>query len=249
MNDLLEVFKHASPVLLVTVVAAYFLKVFLEKRMEGFAGRAERQLERVASRVEEIAKTSLEVKKELRSAERGELVAFRVAVEEWENFLQTLLFDFSMGPPSKAKIEPLSQKDNYLFLKVKIAVVKAGIYLRDKQLEQQLMAAVINLRKTYYPIINEPLPRLIDLQSRLLPIERKLAAFEQSALSDISVAPTDKDREEHAALEAQLTKEMRCFSENLVREYRGIAEQLVALKEGINQYIYRPIREVAIDKD
>jgi hypothetical protein len=238
MTDLLEVFKNASPVLLVTVVAVYFLKVFLEKRLEGFAGR-----------VSEIAKTSLEVKKELRSDERGELVAFRVAVEEWENFLQTLLFDFSMGPPSKAQVEPLSQKDNELFLKVKIAVVKVGIYLRDKQLEQQLMEAVINLRKTYYPIIYEPMPRLIDLQSRLLPIELKMTAFEQSGLSDISVAPTDRDREEHAALEAQLTEEMRCFSENLLKEYRGIAEQLVALKEAINQYIYRPIREAAIDKD
>jgi hypothetical protein len=245
----LEIFEKASPVLLVIVAAAYFLKVFLEKRLEGLAGRAERRLERVANRVEEIAKTSLDVKKELRSAERGELVAFRVAVEKWENFLQTLLFDFSMGPPSKAKIEPLYQKDNDLFLEVKIAVVKVGIYLRDKQLEQQLMAAVLNLRKTYYPIINEPLPRLIDLQSRLLPIERKLAVFEQGGLSDMSVAPTDKDREEHAALEAQLTEEMRCFSGNLLKEYRGIAEQLVALKEAINQYIYRPIIETVINKD
>lgn len=249
MKNLLDVFENASPVLLVIVVAAYFLKVFLEKRLEGVAGRAERQLERVASRVEEIAKASLDIEKELRSAERDELVAFRVAVEKWENFLQTLLFDFSMGPPSKAKLEPLSKKDNDLFLEVKIAVIKVGIYLRDKQLEQQLMSAVLSLRKTYYPIINDPLPRLIDLQSRLLPIERKLTAFEQSGLSDMSVAPNDKDREEHAALEAQITEEMRSFSENLLKEYRGIAEQLVALKEAINQYIYRPIRETAIDKD
>lgn len=238
MNDLLEVFKNASPVLLILVVVAYFLKVFLEKRLEGLAGR-----------VEEIAKTSLEVKKEIRSAERDELVAFRVAVEKWENFLQTLLFDFSMGPPSKAKVEPLAQKDNELFLEVKLAVVRVAIYLRDKQLEQQLMTAVINLRKTYYPIINQSLPRLIDLQSRLLPIELKLTAFEKSGLTEMSVAPTERDREEHASLQAQLTEEMRGFSENLLAEYRSIAEQLVALKEAINQYIYRPIRETAIDKD
>ena len=239
MKDLLEFFiKDVSPVLLVAVVAVYFLKVFLEKRLEGIAGR-----------VEEIARTSLDVKKELRSAERNELVAFRVAVEKWENFLQTLLFDFTVGPPSKARIEPLFQKDNEFFLDVKIAVVRVGIYLRDEQLEQQLMAAVMELRKKYYPIINEPLPRLIDLQSRLLPIELKMAAFERSGLTDMSVAPTAKDREEHAALQAQLTEEVRRFSDNLLKEYSGIAERLVALKEAINQYIYRPIREAAIDKE
>jgi hypothetical protein len=238
MHEFVEVLKNASPMLLITVVAAYFLKVFLERRLQGLAGR-----------IEEITRTSLQVKKDLRSDERGALVAFRVAVEEWEDFLQTLLFDFSMRPPSKAQVEPIAQLDHELFLKAKLAVVKVGIYLRNKQLEQQLMGAVIVLRKTYYPIINEPMPRLLDLHSRLLPIERKLAAFSQSDLSDMSVAPTDKDREEHAALQAQMTEEMRCFSENLVRAYRGIAEQLVGLKEAINQYIYRPIKEAAIDKD
>lgn len=239
MKDLLEfLIEDVSPVLLVAVVAVYFLKVFLERRLEGIVGR-----------VEEIAKTSLDVKKELRSAERNELVAFRVAVEKWENFLQTLLFDFTVRPPSKAQIEPLSQKDNELFLDVKIAVVRVGIYLRDQQLEQQLMGAVMDLRKMYYPVINEPLPRLIDLQSRLLPIELKMAAFERSGLTDMSVAPTDKDREENAALQAQLTEEIRRFSESLLKEYPKIAEQLLALKEAINQYIYRPIREAAIDKD
>jgi hypothetical protein len=170
-------------------------------------------------------------------------------VEEWENFLQNVVFDFSMLPPSKAQLEPLYQKDKELFLKVKIAVVKVGIYLRDKPLELRLMAAVMQLRKTYYPIITEPIPRLIDLQSRLLPIERKMTAFEQSGLLATAVAPTVRDRNEHAALQARLTEEMRLFSENLLKEYRDIAEQLVALKDAINQYIYRPMEDAAIDKD
>lgn len=229
--------KDASPGLVVTVIAVYFLKVFLEKRLEGLAGR-----------VDEIARTSLDVKKELRGEERSELVAFRVAVEEWESFLQTLIFDFSMLPPSKAQIEPIYQKDKELFLKVKIAVVKVGIYLRDQELENRLMSAVLQLRKTYYPIVNEPMPRLIDLQTSLLPLERKLAAFEQSGFSNMAFAPTPEDRQSHLAIQTKLTEEMRLFSENLVREYRGIAEQLVALKEGINVYIYRPIHEAAIDR-
>lgn len=237
MKELLELLKDATPGLAVAAVAVYFLKVFLEKRLEGLAGR-----------VEEIARTSLAVKKDLRGEERSELVAFRVAVEEWENFLQTLIFDFAMLPPSKALVEPIYQKDKDLFLKVKIAVVKVAIYLRDKELEQRLMSAVLQLRKTYYPLINEPMPRLIDLQASLLPIEHKMAAFEQSGFTNMAVAPTAEDRDRHAALQARLTEEMRLFSANLVAGYREIAEQLVALKEGINQYIYRPIHEAGIDK-
>ena len=198
MNDIFEVLTKASPTLLVTIAAVYFLKVFLEKRIEGLAGQ-----------VEDIAKTSLEVKKDLRGEERSELVAFRVAVEEWENFLQTSLFDFTMLPPSKALVESFYEKDKELFLKVKIAVVRVGIYLRDQELEQRLMAAVVQLRTAYYPIINSHLPQLIELQSRLLPIEQKLAAFVQSGLSDARFAPTPQDRDEQNAVQAKLTEEMR----------------------------------------
>lgn len=240
MKDLFDVLKEilktGSKALLVTVVVAYFLSIFLEKRLEGIAGR-----------VEEIAKTSLEVKRELRGEERSELVTFRVAVEEWENFLQTMIFDFSVQPPSRAQVDPFYQKEKELFLKVKIAAVRVGIYLRDAELEQQLMTAVTQLRKTYYPIINEPIPRLIDLQSRLLPIEQKLAAFERSGFLNMAYAPTIKDRDEHAALQTQLTEEVRLFSESLVKEYRGITEQMADLKAAVNQYIYRPIGETAID--
>lgn len=234
----MEILANSSPAILITIAAVYFLKLFVEKRIEGLAGR-----------FEEIAKTSLAIKRELRGEERGELVAFRVAVEEWENFLQSVVFDFSMVPPSKAQVDQLYESDKCLFLNVKVAVVKVGIYLRDEELEQQLMAAVTKLRQTYYPIIHEPMPRLIDLQSRLLPLEQKMIAFEASGFSDSTVAPTEKDREEHARIQAQLTEEMRSFSENLLDEYRAIAEQLVALKEAINQYVYRPISDAAIDRD
>lgn len=245
MKELIESYealaRHVAPAILpfilILVVIGYFLKLFLEKRIEGLAGR-----------FEEIAKTSLEIKKEIRHEERTELVTFRVALEEWESFLQTVIFDYSMTPPSKAAVETLYKEDKDLFLKVKVAVVKVGIYLRDKELEQQLMAAVIKLRQTYYPIINEPMPRLIDLQSRLLPYEIKRTSFEKSGFSDMNFAPTEKDRELQADLQNQLTKEMQHFSETLLKEYRGIAEQLCALKESINKYIYQPIHHTDIDK-
>jgi hypothetical protein len=232
----IKLVHDTSPVLLFMFVIAYFFKLFLEKRMEGIAGR-----------FEEIAKTSLQIKSEIRQEERGELVAFRVAVEEWEDFLQTMVFDYTMGAPSAIDITSMYQTDKKLYLNVKLAVVRASIYLRDRQLEQQLMGAVMTLRKTYYPIINEPMFRLIDLQMRLKPINLKLAAFEKSTYTDPTFAPTEKDRDESAALHAQLTEEMQRFSENLLKEYHGIVEQLVALKESMNRYIYRASKSASID--
>jgi hypothetical protein len=197
----------------------------------------------------DLARARAEVERALRSEERGELVAFRVAVEEWEALLLTLVFDFAMLSPLEAKVEPLYEADKKLFLKVKLAVVKVGIYLRDEEVEQRLMAAVTQLRNTYYPLIGQAMPRLIDLQASLAPIDQKLAAFRESNFSNMAFAPTDKDRVEHASLQAQLTEEMRSFSKTLLDEYRGIAEQLVALKEAINRYIYRPIRKSALDAE
>jgi hypothetical protein len=74
-------------------------------------------------------------------------------------------------------------------------------------------------------------------------------AFEKGNLTDLAFAPTEKDREEHAALQEQMTGEMRRFSEGLLKEYRGIAEQLADLKAAINQYIYRPIQRTDIDQE
>ena len=238
MQELLDFIKDNSPLVVVAIAVVYFIKVFVEKRMEGLAGR-----------FDEIAKTSLGVKSKMREDERKELVDFRVALEKWEDFLQTLLFGFSPQTASDAYIKDCQDKDHKLFLKVKIAVVKVGIYLRNKELEQRLMAAVIKLRHTYYPIINESMSRLMELQSQLAPIRQKLAVYEQSRGMDMASAPTAADRDAHALLQAQVTQEMLRFSENLLKEYRGIAEQLVELKEAINAYIYRRIERTAIDKD
>ena len=238
MKEILEILANTPVVLIVFVVLAYFLKVFIEKRLEG-----------LASRVEEIGKTSLDLKKGLREQERDELVIFRVAVEKWEYFLLGFLTDFTMLPPSKADISTFYKKDKKLFLDVKVAIVKASIYLRNKDLELQLMAATNKIRETYYPIINQAMPKLIDLQARLMPIENKLKQFEQSGMQDMSFAPTPKDREDNLKLQTLMTDEINKFSENLLKEYKSIAEQMYDLKEAINQYIYRSINRTEIDKD
>ena len=238
MEEILKLLKESSPILVLLAVFAYFAKVFIEKRLEGFTGR-----------IEEIAKTSLEVKKELRGEERGELVGLRVAVEKWEYFLQTAVGDFTMMDPSKAQVTTLYKKDKKLFLNVRIGVVKVSIYLRNRELEQQLMSAILKIRKMYYPLINEVMLKLIDLQAQLRLMENKLNTFQQSGMKDLTHGPTEKDREENLRLQSMMTEEVGRFSETFLGQYRSIAEQMNDLKEAINDYIYRPIKKTAIDKE
>lgn len=238
MKEILDLLKESSPVLILLVLVAYFAKVYIEKRLEGLAGR-----------VEEIARTSLDVKKDLRGEERGELIALRVAVEKWQYFLESVVGDFTMLDPLKAQVTTLYKKDERLFLDVRIGIVRASTYLRNPELEQKLMGAILKIRHLYYPLINAAMPKLIDLQAQLGLIQNKLNAFEQSGMKDMTFAPTEKDRDEHLRLQAAMTGEVRDFSEKLLAQYRTIAEQMVDLKEAINFYIYRPIKGAAIDKD
>ena len=253
MKDILEIMKSASVSLIVLVVLAYFLKTYLEKRIEGLAGREEKRLERLesslAAKVADIGKTSLDLKKSLRNEERAELLAFRVAVEKWEYSLQTLLFNFTMLSASEAQIAPFYQDHKQLFLDVKLAVVRVSTYLRNKDLEIQLMSAISKIRNTYYPMIYAALPRLIDLQAKLIPLELKLKKFAEGGMQDMAFAPTQAERDENLKTQTLMTEEMAKFSADLMKEYRGIAEQLVELKEAVNQYIYRPVHEIEVDKE
>jgi hypothetical protein len=218
-------------------VLGYFLKVYAEKRLEG-----------LAERIEEIAKTSLEIKKDMRTEERGELVDFRVSVEKWQYFLETAVFDFTVKSPSEAKVADLYDEDKKLFLAVRIATVKACIYLQSKELEQELMTTIIKIRQICYPLINKTLPKLIDAQAQLRPIEDKLSRFVQSGGQDMSSAPTKEDRDENLRVQTMATEEIRKFSEDLIAQYRVIAMELNGLKEMMNQYIYRPLTKAEIDK-
>ena len=239
MEDFIKhFFTTTSPPLIAIVILGYFLKVFLEKRLQGIAGR-----------IEEIGKTSLGVKKDMRGEERGELVALRVAVEKWEDSLLTAIFDYSMETSTKADVAALYKEDKETFLNVKVAIVRASTYLRRPELEQQLMSAILKIRATYYPLINHTMPRLIDLQSQLMAYDLKLAAFAASGMKDMSVAPTEKDRQERLQLDSTMTAEVANFSKEVEKQYTSIAEQMRDLKEAINIYIYRPIKETAIDRD
>jgi hypothetical protein len=234
----MTIIPGASIAAIAVAAMGYILKTLFENRLERFEKSAE-----------ELRNTSLALKHDIRNEERGELVAFRVAVEKWENFLQTLLFDFSMMPALSADVTKLYASDKELYLEVRLAVVRASTYLRNQELELQLMAAVSRLRQTYYPLIGECMPKLIDLQAELAPIEMKLKRFADGSLQDPASAPSVMDREKSLALQQAMTNEIQEFSTKLIGKYQDIAEQLVNLKEGVNQYIYRPIKEARVDAD
>jgi hypothetical protein len=238
MQEILKMIKESSPIVIILVLITFFSKVFIEKRLEGIAGR-----------IEEVNKTSLSIKKDLRGEERSGLIEFRIALEKWDYFLQNSLFDYSIGDSSAYKIKDMYKTDRDLFLEVKLSIVKSCIYLRDKELEKQLFVAVMNIRKNYYPIINSLLPDIIDIKSKKSYYENKLLQFEKSGMKDMSFAPNEQDRKENQKLNTELTKKIQTYSKLSTEKYRQIAVQLDDLKEIMNNYIYRPIKETAINQD
>lgn len=238
MNDIIEILKTATPGVLIVAVFAYFLKIYFEKKVES-----------LGNRFGDIAKMSLDIKKSLRNEERNELVNFRVAVEKWEYFLQTYLYDYTMMDAIDSSFTPFYDEEKKLYLDVKIAILKSSIYLRNRELEQKLMNVITDIRKTYSPIINGIYPALIDIQAKLIPIQTKMANFEKSSFTDVKFAPTEEDRIENLNLQNQMTAEVQKFSELLIKEYPVISEQMYELKESVNEYIYRPVSNTDVDEE
>src|ERR1700686_1176878 len=100
-DTLKESLKLSGPILIVFVVAVYVLKLLFEKSVDAYSKRFERKAEEFATRIENIGKTSLEVKRELRGEEREGLVALRVAADKWEYFLQSGVVEYTMMDPAK----------------------------------------------------------------------------------------------------------------------------------------------------
>lgn len=241
MKELLEVFKESSPMMLVLLAAAYFLKTALEKFME-------KKMEVMAHRIEAIDDASLKIKADMRGNESGDLVDFRVAVEKWEYFLQSSIGDYSMQPATATdSIPKLYAKDNKLFLDVRVSLVKACIYLRDEKLENQLTKTILAIRRLYYPLISQGLEPMIGTQTKLATLQNKLDRFRDSGMKDMTSAPTQEDLENSRKWQAELTAETKAFADNLIKQYPPIAEQLVELKMQINHYIYRPFTNAAVD--
>ena len=239
MDDkLFDFLKNASPWVICAFVLGYFVKLWIERRIDG-----------AEQRVTEIARTSLDVKKDLRNEERGDLVKFRVTLVKWEDFLLGSLAEYTMQAPSATTTNTFYASDTKLFLAVKVEAVKVAIYLRDEKLEDRLMGAITKIRNLYYPLIYRTIPQLIDLQTQLIPLDVKLTKFRESGMKDMAFAPTMADLELSKNIQAAMTAQMKEFTEAVQAQYGPIAENLVALKQEINRYIYRPIGSTALDRD
>lgn len=237
LQEFYDFSKNVSPLVLGLFVLGYFLKLIIEKKIDS-----------VETRIGDIARTSLDLKKELRNEERGDLVNFRVALVKWEDCLLGGLTDFSGRTPSQATANSFYEEERKLFLKVKIGAVRVSIYLRDEQLEQRLMGSISKIRRLYDPLINRILPQLIDCQAQLLPLESKLNKYRDSGMTDAAFAPTPQDLEMSRGIQATMTALIKEFSESLLASYPPMAEELKAMKREINAYIYRAIESEKLDR-
>jgi hypothetical protein len=238
MQEIYDLFKKASPVMLCVVIMAYFVKTAVEKKIDG-----------VESRITELARTSLDIKKELRSEERSDIVAFRVALTKWEDCLLGGLTEFAGQVPSQATANSFYEEEKKIFLEVKIEAVKASIYLRDEQLEQRLMGSISKIRNLYDPLINRILPQLIDLQVQLIPLEVKMNRYRESGMTNLALAPTQEDLENNRRIQTAMTAHLKDFSDSLLAQYKPIAEELSGMKKDINRYIYRSVDTPAINRN
>jgi len=242
MEALFEFLKESSPAVIAIAAFAYFLKRFLEKKIDALAARNDK-------RIEGIAEASLDIKTDLRTEERGNIVDLRVAIEEWEYFLQTLLFNYSNTSAAKADINPIFKEEAEKYGQVRINAVKVGAYVRDWEFETQIMDTIQKIRTTTLPLIHEFIPRLIDIHAQLLPIQTRSDAIMVGKMKGISLEQATADQARSAELNEELTNLSREFSDRLISEYQPVVDELVDLKIAINNYVYRPIESTSIDVD
>lgn len=199
--------------------------------------------------LEKRVDASLAIKTGLRGHEQDELVAFRVAVEKWEYFLQTGVGELTMGSEDK-NFDPSAfyRRDQALFGAVRLAAVKASIFLRDAGLEVELLRTISAIRGLYYPALEATLRDLIDIQGEMLPYLNRMQLFAASGQKDTSVALTAEEAQLLIGLRHRLTDGLQAYAETLVANYKPIAEQLYELKDKINVHIYRPLADAQIDR-
>jgi hypothetical protein len=253
MLELLKLIKDTPVSLvilaLVMAITAYFARNFFEGWLKSRFATQESLLKNHYTNLENLVKSSLSIKEELRSKEQTELVEFRVSVEKWEYFLQTGISDLTMMSESN-EFEPAGfhKRDTELFGGVRIAAVKASIYLREQELEVELLKTIGTIRDMYYPLLYSTIQRVLELQSQLLPYLTRIKQFEVGGFKDNAVALSPDEGRIVVELRHKMTNELRAYAEGLVAQYKPIAEQLWDLKHRINVHIYRPLTTHEIDK-
>jgi hypothetical protein len=227
----------ASPAVIFVVIVGYYLNAVIIKKIDG-----------LEARVTAIVSTSLDIKKDLRNEERAVLVEFRANLMRWEDFLLRMLTEYANQSASQSESNSYYERDSKLFLDVRIAAVKASIYLRDQALERRLMASISKIRALYSPLIAEAMSQLISLQSQLIVIDIKMKKSVATGLADLSIAPTEADLQQHKIIDTQMTEVLKQFSDKLLVQYPPIAKELDELKVAINAYIYRSVDTASLSQ-
>jgi hypothetical protein len=192
---------------------------------------------------------SLEIKRGLRTHEQDELVDFRVVVEKWEYFLQTGVADLMTKTESEA-FDPndFYERDKKLFGKVRLGAVKASIFLRNADLEVELLKTINAIRALYYPRVEATLRAVVDLQGQMQPYLNRIHLFEVSGQKDTAIMLNADEANVFIGLRHQMTGLLQAYAEGVAADIRPILEQLGELKSKINVYIYRPLTSAEIDR-
>lgn len=238
MVELLKTLPETPFWILAGVAVIYVIRNLFEGGLKSHFANFEK---RVAS--------SFSIKEGLRGQEQQELVEFRVSVEKWEYFLQIGIGDLIMKSGSQ-EFEPsdFHSRDVKLFGNVRIAAVKASIYLRDPQLEVELLRTVSTIRGMYYPLLQTAIHDVLELQGQLLPFQTRMQLFEASGMKDTSVALNADEAQIAVGIRNKMSGALRTYVEGLVAQYQPIGEQLYELKDKINVHIYRPLTNHKIDE-
>lgn len=239
---MLELVK-ASTTAPLWMIAGAFLLYLVQKVFEA-------QLERRAKRLEQIDDNSLKIKTGLRSGEQDALVDFRQKIEQWEYFLQTGIGDIALKS-NLGDFDPARfyDADTQFYGAVRLAAVRASVLLRDGALELELLETIGAIRKLYYPLIAQASLDAIEVKRQLDPFLLRIRQFEDSGLKNMAVALSKEESEQVVGLRQQLSAVLAEYCHGLVTSYQPIAEHLMALKERINVYIYRPLVTAAVDRD
>ena len=237
MTELVTTLSSTPMWILALAVLAYVGRNWFESMLKSRFAVAE---QRIAA--------SLAIRAGLRSHEQNELVAFRIAVEKWEYFLQSGIGDLTMQAESK-DFEPADfhKSDLKLFGNVRLAAVKASIFLCDPNLEIELLKTIATIRALYYPLLETTMHDLLETQEQMLPYLNRLRLFEASGQKDTVIALTADEAQVLISLRHQMTAVLQGFAENLSSQYRSIAEQLYELKDKINVRTYRPLTNSEVD--
>ena len=194
------------------------------------------------ARKDKLVDSSLGVKTGLRSLEQTALVDFRLAVEEWEYFLQSGIGELTMRSEI-GNFEPADfhDRDVAAFGKVRLTAVKATVLLRNRQLETEVLETISRIRQIYYPLIQATVSKAIALQADIAPFALRMKQFEDSGLTNLSVALKPAEAAKMIKLRHALSAVLANYCADLVNNYKPIAEQLYDLKEKINVHVYRDL--------